>query len=268
MTASTGAVGDAIGAQAGLHESPGALAPPIAGDTKRLATAPQSQISKPSIYRYDCINPAGREDADSCQQRRAAQAAEDQYAVSLWGALVSSAAAFFTGWAAIAAASAARAARDSVKLSSDIAERQLRAYVLIERAALSRHPDRKEDFWAIHIIVKNSGQTPAYKMRAKTEKRFIQNGPEIMELSDESMSHPIITIAPGHDYTIRMAFNEFPKSLNLWETFKNEGFRAYVYGRIDYEDAFGKPRFLTFQMVHGCEPIHEFGMCDKGNDAN
>jgi hypothetical protein len=40
---------------------------------------------------------------------------------------------------------------------------------------------------------------------------------------------------------------------------------AYVWGRVDYIDAFGRPHFQTFQMVSHFGQIHQFVFCQNGN---
>ena len=55
---------------------------------------------------------------------------------------------------------------------SDTAERDLRAYVLIGAARLSRHP-KSTNPWEIHITISNFGKTPAYKAVVRSQKGIL-----------------------------------------------------------------------------------------------
>jgi hypothetical protein len=77
--------------------------------------------SDTGYYKASCDHPKSREDDDLCQQRRMAQAAEDavwwaalQTKLGIAGFFAVIASLFFTGWAAVAAASAAKSAEKAI----------------------------------------------------------------------------------------------------------------------------------------------------------
>ncbi|RWB23101.1 MAG: hypothetical protein EOQ40_02450 [Mesorhizobium sp.] len=163
--------------------------------------APKEHQARTEHYDPHCQEPANREDSDLCAQWSAVEAVNESnrlVRVSLnvvaleFGALVVSL--IFTGWAAVAAAQAARAANQSIeneragaaaealrfsqqygemKRSADaaeasiketrhIGERQLRAYLVIDRieAEVSKRGDLGRVF-DVKVTLKNTGQTPA-----------------------------------------------------------------------------------------------------------
>lgn len=115
-------------------------------------------------YRPDCKRPQDDKEADLCEQRRMAKAAEDAVVVAsdqywlawlTFGALVLTVA--FTACAAVAGALTVCAMRDTTK-------RQLRAYVHIEDVKIVQANDDRFSP-NIQIIIKNFGGTPAYDVR-------------------------------------------------------------------------------------------------------
>lgn len=106
-------------------------------------------------------------ESDRCQQWRMAIAAEKQAdltetflatTVVEIGALLLTLLA--TAWAAVAASRAAKAAQSSVEVASQVAEKQLRAYVVVKKCVLNyegREPKAT-------VFVTNCGQTPAERV--------------------------------------------------------------------------------------------------------
>jgi hypothetical protein len=167
------------------------------------------------------------------------------------------------------AAIAAGAAEDSVKLAKGTAERQLRAYVLIERVEFSFPPDQPNGPWAVHVILKNFGQTPAYFVDAKTERRISQTIPETesLSLSTEAQTVAGTIIAPGHLHTIPLS-NFLISGQGEAKYCNVNGHVAYVWGRVDYVDAFGQRHFTKFQMVHHTSDAPQFAVCAVGNETD
>lgn len=96
----------------------------------------EGKTGNPETYRGICQNPENNTQADLCQQWRTAEAANEQAEYARWqlyaslagvaGLIVSL---FFTGWAARAASRAAVAAEKAVKVTSETAQRELRAFI-------------------------------------------------------------------------------------------------------------------------------------------
>lgn len=170
----------------------------------------------------------------------------------------------------IAAAEAAQATKDSVEVARSTAERQLRAYVFPISASML-------DF-AIgsipraDITIKNTGQTPAYDC---TVIACIYR-----------IGLPIVGAFPAPEVPTRMSggslgpgMERHPKpALNkpLCEADHTEIMDGrdsiFVFGRINYTDAFGEPRFANFRYEFGRQNArrNDGGMhvCAEGNESN
>ena len=114
--------------------------------------------------KVECAEPKGHDEADLCEQRRMSQAAEDaaswaafQSKLGIAGFAAVLLSLIFTGWAAVAAGRAAKAAESAVDVTRDAAARQLSPYVHVRSATF------QWDNGGIKIVVEcfNSGQTPA-----------------------------------------------------------------------------------------------------------
>lgn len=149
--------------------------------------------------------------------------------------------------AADAAKESADAARDAVKLAGETAERQLRAYVSAGEATIQNF-----GFAEIikgRVIVKNSGQTPAYKMKIKTTFGFDEyplrtKPPAPDDLVEET------DLGPG-DFT--QSLSPMARILTSEEIGRIRDGHAAIYfiGVIEYRDAFGHERITKFRRLFG-----------------
>src|ERR1700685_4171239 len=88
------------------------------------------------------------------------------------------------------------------------AERQLRAYLMLESAQFVRPkvPDGDEMHWYIHAVFKNFGKTPAYDVVFRAERRLDTDPPADISLSltlGATVTAPMV-IAPDHIHTLRL----------------------------------------------------------------
>lgn len=158
------------------------------------------------------------------------------------------------------------ATRRLVRGTEKTAKHQLRAYIHVVSNELTIHPDDLGG-WKANITIKNFGQTPAFNMTTKVEKKI---RPAIaadifLEFSDACILQPEITIGPGGSVNILVDFSEIPINPNEWNKLREQCTKGYVWGRIDYVDAFNDPRFTTFQMINHFAQIHQFCYCLRGN---
>ncbi len=155
---------------------------------------------------------------------------------------------FFTGWAAWAAAIAAKAAQESIKVASDTAKRQLRAYVSVSGVARTKDPGALEGpGFAVLVDVENDGQTPAYDLYQWTMieiREFPLKGP----LKIHCSVNPSLGTLPPHRKT--MSFPSFKRALTPLEeqAILSEGKAIYVYGEIAYKDGFDRNRLTQFRF--------------------
>jgi hypothetical protein len=152
------------------------------------------------------------------------------------------------------------------------AELRLRAYIFVEWAKLECEQGTED--WAIHVLVKNAGQTPAYNVAITTDREIGPPKPNDITLgfSDNADSHPKCSIGPGASTTLRLPCNwdfcTMVPGIEGWNEAARNGDRAYVWGRIDYT-SFEKPHWLTFQMECAFHTqVNSFGLCANGNDSD
>lgn len=149
-------------------------------------------------------------------------------------------------------------------------ERELRAYVFIDKVefAVPATPNGQNEPWYIHVIVKNFGQTPAYFAIAKSEQAIGAERPkdELIGFSADAITHPEAVLPPGHFHTVRI--KGLDNGITDFTANRTAGNKGYVWGRIDYMDAFGNFRWLTFQMISHFGQVAQFGYCEKGNGTD
>jgi hypothetical protein len=115
------------------------------------------------------------------------------------------------------------------------------------------------------IALKNWGNTPARKGTVKFEfalRDAIQRDP-VIPFTDKAETMENLVFAPGHQQVLHINRNEISRV----ERGGGCERAAYVWGRLDYIDAFDKPRFTTFQVVHTFTEVEEFAVCANGNEA-
>jgi len=120
--------------------------------------------------------------------------------------------------------------------------------------------------WMALVAIKNYGQTPAYGAVVKVEKRISTPVSEnvVFDFSESAIEEAESTIAPGSLVTLTLDFGD-RISNDGWSELRERGEKGYIWGRLDYIDAFNKPRFTAFQMVHHFAQIYEFTYCKRGN---
>jgi hypothetical protein len=145
-------------------------------------------------------------------------------------------------------------------------QRQLRAYVFNDHANLVDF----DNVPIAQILLKNAGQTPAYKVVAWNAVRLAP-----FPLNIELIGHPDAEInrcnlGPGMTFHLTTRLSQLPEPIK--EAIR-EGTKAlYVYGRADYVDAFGRRRFLQWRLFYGADSVRRrdgsLGVYPEGNDAN
>ena len=133
--------------------------------------------------------------------------------LSLWQLVLSAFGAAFllytlkiTRDSAIAATRAAKAAEDAVSVASDTAKRQLRAYLSATPHFKGDDPTKVRP--VANIVIKNCGQTPAYKTRGWVDGvlgDYPLTGPLPINKKKPGASH---VLAPGLDFTLNGLFRK------------------------------------------------------------
>src|SRR6202041_1982510 len=104
----------------------------------------------------------------------------------------------------------------------------------------------------INVEIKNYGLTPAADMIVTVE---YDSGPPrdetmIFPLSHNATTYPKAHIPPGKLVTLHVQVLKAQIDLRMWNTLGHDGHRAYLWGEINYVDAFKEARFARFQMVN------------------
>jgi hypothetical protein len=143
---------------------------------------------------------------------------------------------------------AAEASNRIVTLMAETTQRQLRAYVCLDSAAvIFPEPAVPE----AQIKFKNCGQTPAYDVRGWIGTWFAE-----YPLKDElpnalgDMQKGTETLAPERVSTF-IAARKPPLPPQCLSALGTPKFTMYVYGKIVYRDIFGKEQFTNYRLIHG-----------------
>jgi hypothetical protein len=237
------------------HGSEGYGVERAAAEEQTKADTPASTHFAPGFkvdshtYRAICEQPKDKDQADLCQQWRVAEAADTQALLNALGLLLLAGTLVFTGWAAVAAARAAKAAQSSVELTSRTAERQLRAYVSVQGFKIDLLLDeatKKVISRTIYITWINSGATPARNVRTNAEwALFGDSLPSGFDFPDQGqpMSGHL-----GPEQIIRTG----PKPVPDTELIEVAARRKHliIWGWLEYDDVFVRtPRHRTEYCV-------------------
>jgi len=151
-------------------------------------------------------------------------------------------------------------------------QRQLRAYVLPERVGFLASDPANPNIPCVAIVIKNSGQTPAYKLVSWMKLAVIPRAEEYIGLPVPQMEERSpMTIGAQGEFHKTCALDR-PLTANEI-TDIGDGTRAiYVYGKMVYQDTFKKARFTDFRLhyVGAYPPPGDtlFFFSERGNDAN
>jgi hypothetical protein len=148
----------------------------------------------------------------------------------------------------------------------ETAERQLRAYLFPELAA-SRRVTPAAHF--IKIDIKNSGQTPAYEYQGYIAVGVFTPGQEPATLDlppEEDFSRG--SLGPGCKF--ELGGREYYMTPEQAADVARGAQSVYIYGNVDYRDAFGQLRFTSFRLCSTGEMFQmgRFEACLEGNEAN
>lgn len=170
---------------------------------------------------------------------------------------VAAVAAGVTAWAAIAASRAAVAAEKSVEVAGDTAARQLRAYVLVDSAALAfetggfLNPVPTAGARPVaQVRVRNSGQTPARGVTIRTALclRPLPIDPSTLALQNPTVNSQADLGAGGGCNSMVTAPNILDGAIAAAIPAVRQG--IFLIGEVVYQDIFGIERCTRFSMVN------------------
>jgi hypothetical protein len=167
---------------------------------------------------------------------------------------------------AIATGTAAYYARQQWFTATDTEQRQLRAYVFPTSAnAINVNSSQPAEG---NIGLKNSGQTPAYRLSARTVIS-VREFPLQSPLPDPQSSYATSVLGPGAGYTLS-AHNRRPLTSSEIQAIQGGTKAIYVYGDVTYTDAFGSCWVSKFRLFYGGNlsdsPNGEMHYDEQGNE--
>jgi hypothetical protein len=165
---------------------------------------------------------------------------------------------------AVATATAAWYTRKQWESSVDNGRRQLRAYVFPDQANLAWQGTTKPT--VVEIVIKNSGQTPAYRLSTATVVS-VDDNPLQVDLHVPSMPDNHTVIPPAGSYAISVAMDK-PLTADQLQAIQKGTQAIYAFGEIAYDDAFGRvTRYRFFYSGAGADNGSKVGLAylDEGN---
>jgi hypothetical protein len=139
---------------------------------------------------------------------------------------------------------------------------QLRAYLAIDRATLINFDSTP----TVQVLIKNAGQTPthvvAWNAVVTSRMPLDINRPRPPD-ADIIRSY----LGPGMAFHMTTRLDPFEDHLRT--QIRERRIVLQVFGRADYVDAFGKNRFLAWQLYYGLDTLHRpDGMLGVNADGN
>jgi hypothetical protein len=174
--------------------------------------------------------------------------------------------------AVVAADKSAVAARDTVSKMTDTAERQLRAYMVLEDGEIV-HVSHPVQVPAANLIARNTGETPAHRVIVQA-KIAVAEYPLSGELPPVTpAAHPALSVIGRNGIiNIPLALGA-PLTQGELALMRFGKVAIYVYGHVTYSDAFGHDRTTHFRLMH--HPLSgrigsdkTFIFCEQGNEAD
>lgn len=158
----------------------------------------------------------------------------------------------------------AEAAERNIETLQNIAKAQLRAYVGIENVKISNTKGAGPA--VVSVVIKNSGQTPAYKVATHFSVRWgARNEIDLAPLMQPGGSSDFMS--PGDQRETEM---EIPRKLleQILERIDSGTMQLFALGLIEYDDAFGDKRTTTFRAVAE-RPLRDGALAldTEGNEA-
>lgn len=221
----------------------------------------------PKGYEPNCENPDSNGNADLCAQWAAVdqvmesnRLASANVRLSLFASLLTLLGTIFVGWTLLETRNTSR--------------RELRAYIFSERVGvypLEKQTPRSENGKiGSTLFINNSGQTPAYHVVHWCALALHPVADEAALVAPSLSGLVYNTLPPGGSMH---AHRRLPNRLTREEqTNLQRGVLAlYVYGRIEYTDAFGATHYTNYRFAYAGWPLPPnltMNFAVSGNDAS
>jgi hypothetical protein len=255
--------------------APEEAAPEEAAPEEAAPETPSAEETKSWDVAKPCENVQHPYQAELCQQSRVAEAAEKTAAASkrtaalarllmLIGAVATLLLLLMFIPLFMAAFAARRAARDagfgvvgggSAPAADRDREEELRAYLDVDKLEFIETPE-SEGIVKVKVAFRNTGQTPAFKIRSATELGIRDVADEdlvpTMPLPDRAKSATRARL--GRDATI-VEITECPSTPSLADRVMNGDATIVVWGFAEYMDMFDRKRRTNFQYLCNADTL-------------
>jgi hypothetical protein len=256
-----------IQAKAAQEQSAAVVAPAPIEKQKSARTEAQTESQK---------NAERREIENLNAQTRMADAAWKQVELTKWQnrliaveATLLAITIFFTGWAAWAASEGTRKAGEAIAQSERHARQQLRAYMTVTEVNCESGQEWPIEFC---LTLKNTGQTPAYRLRVKDGAMIAVNEPARGEIPLSSRDDYETVLGPGDTCEHHILKEDTMKIVGLSQIkeIRDGTLTFFIEGIIEYVDAFKNPQWTTFRYSYGKDDVLREGVsfCRYSGDAS
>lgn len=208
-----------------------------------------------------------REKDDLVAQETMAESAEELLGLTQWQIYVGGAGISLLVATLILTIRATNAAVEANKISRESVERQLRAYVFLDNKSFHVGGEAPVSGPIVRASVINAGQTPAYDLRHWIGIGFYEV--PLAQTLDEGTFSATRTLGPGGSAVLEITKKAAltPEQIEALKAGKGA---IYVWGRVEYRDAFKKPQFANFRLVADYVDgvAGRFMWLPEGNDAS
>jgi hypothetical protein len=228
----------------GLADSSAPKPMPQSSAAQRPATDQRGTDQSPLVVNITAVpSPTEEERREKADERRD-KAESDSWLLRLTGALVAATVALV-----VATAFLWNATKKLVKGTEDTAKRQLRAYISVSRASISRFDDANGV--EVEMVFKNFGVTPAYGLSAELQ---ISYGPfpAKFNFDNQFTVYPISRsiVGPGMELASRLRCPQELSEKHIANLRDGQSV-IYVFGFVHYIDAFGISRVCKVRYGAG-----------------
>jgi hypothetical protein len=159
----------------------------------------------------------------------------------------------------------------TVLVMRNTAKRQLRAYVFVTGKQESLPEIGAERGIGVWLAAKNSGQTPAYKVRQWLTVDFLadpRKGP--YRRPGQHVEFTEAALGPNSELPLRANYPG-PLTNEQISGVRDKSLTLCIWGEVTYEDAFGRPHYSRFRFLMPVERdgrILGIQLAKNGNEAN
>ena len=146
----------------------------------------------------------------------------------------------------------AEAAKAAVELSTEIAERRLRAYVDLSDIAINviAVPGGNDAQLVGVLVIKNFGATPSNDVEISARTIFRKYPLGSTSLPERSKNQIVTArFAPGQERRINVPMEESAITAEQRASWEKEAIAAYFYGTVKYDDVFERTCTIYFKVL-------------------